>query len=45
MRSSDFNNFFNPTHSHSRILSDKEILYALNTHNVRADSTHDYLEN
>ncbi|CRL08118.1 CLUMA_CG020979, isoform A [Clunio marinus] len=31
--------------SHSRMLSDKEILYALHTHNVRADSTQNYLNN
>jgi len=31
--------------SHSSMLSDKEILYALHTHNIRADSTANYLEN
>jgi len=31
--------------SHSSMLSDKEILYALHTHNTRADSTAAYLEN
>jgi len=31
--------------SHSSMLSDKEILYALHTHNIRADSTASYLEN
>ncbi|KAL7019546.1 hypothetical protein ACKWTF_011151 [Chironomus riparius] len=31
--------------SHSRMLSDKEIVYALHTHNVRPDSTQKYLEN
>jgi len=31
--------------SHSRMLSDKEILFALHTHNVRADSTKNYLDN
>lgn len=31
--------------SHSRMLSDKEVVYALHTHNVRPDSTQKYLEN
>lgn len=31
--------------SHSRMLSDKEVIYALQTHNVRADSKEKYLEN
>ncbi|XP_023725703.1 protein NipSnap isoform X2 [Cryptotermes secundus] len=31
--------------SHSRLLSDKEIIYELQTHNVRADSSEKYLEN
>lgn len=31
--------------SHSRMLSDKEVIYALHTHNVRADSKQKYLEN
>lgn len=31
--------------SHSRMLSDKEVIYALNTHNVRPDSKPKYLEN
>lgn len=31
--------------SHSRMLSDKEVIYALLTHNVRPDSKPQYLEN
>lgn len=31
--------------SHSRMLSDKEIIYALHTHNVRSDSVANYLSN
>lgn len=31
--------------SHSRMLSDKEIIYALHTHNIRPDSTDKYLQN
>ncbi|XP_048506014.1 protein NipSnap isoform X1 [Athalia rosae] len=31
--------------SHSRMLSDKEIIYALNTHNIRPDSMDKYLVN
>jgi hypothetical protein len=31
--------------SHSRLLSDKEIIYELQTHNVRPDSSEKYLEN
>lgn len=31
--------------SHSRMLSDKEIIYALHTHNVRPDSMVEYLTN
>lgn len=31
--------------AHSRMLSDKEIIYALHTHNVRPDSLKDYLDN
>jgi NIPSNAP len=31
--------------SHSRMLSDKEIVYALSTHNVRPDSMGQYLDN
>lgn len=31
--------------SHSAMLSDKEIIYSLATHNVRADSVPQYLEN
>ncbi|XP_034489567.1 protein NipSnap [Drosophila innubila] len=31
--------------SHSRMLSDKEIIYALHTHNVRPDSMGEYLNN
>ncbi|CAO1424886.1 unnamed protein product [Diamesa hyperborea] len=31
--------------SHSRMLSDKEVLYGLHTHNVRADSIGSYLSN
>ncbi|XP_060532690.1 protein NipSnap [Cylas formicarius] len=31
--------------SHSRMLSDKEIVYALQTHNFRADSKNNYLKN
>lgn len=31
--------------SHSRMLSDKEIVYALHTHNIRPDSTDKYLKN
>ncbi|KAH8314764.1 hypothetical protein KR067_012978, partial [Drosophila pandora] len=31
--------------SHSRMLSDKEIIYALHTHNVRPDSMSEYLKN
>lgn len=31
--------------SHSRMLSDKEVIYALQTHNVRPDSKAQYLEN
>ena len=31
--------------SHSRMLSDKEVIYALHTHNVRPDSKLQYLEN
>jgi len=31
--------------SHSRMLSDKEIIYALHTHNVRSDSVANYLAN
>lgn len=31
--------------SHSRILSDKEIIYAIHTHNVRPDCHQKYLEN
>ncbi|EDS30288.1 nipsnap protein [Culex quinquefasciatus] len=31
--------------SHSRMLSDKEIIYELHTHNVRPDSVGKYLEN
>lgn len=30
---------------HSRMLSDKEIIYALHTHNVRPDSMSNYLNN
>lgn len=30
---------------HSRMLSDKEIIYALHTHNIRTDSKQKYLEN
>jgi len=31
--------------SHSRMLSDKEVIYALHTHNVRPDSVSNYLTN
>lgn len=31
--------------SHSRMLSDKEIIYALHTHNVHPGSMPEYLEN
>lgn len=31
--------------SHSRMLSDKEVIYALHTHNVRPDSVGKYLGN
>lgn len=31
--------------SHSRMLSDKEVIYALHTHNVRPDSKIKYLDN
>ncbi|KAJ9580301.1 hypothetical protein L9F63_004041, partial [Diploptera punctata] len=31
--------------SHSRLLSDKEVIYELQTHNVRADSSQEYLQN
>lgn len=31
--------------SHSRMLSDKEVVYALHTHNIRPDSTTQYLQN
>lgn len=31
--------------SHSRMLSDKEVIYALHTHNIRADSREKYLDN
>lgn len=31
--------------SHSQMLSDKEVLYALHTHNVRPDSIAAYLSN
>lgn len=31
--------------SHSRMLSDKEIVYALHTHNIRPDSVDKYLQN
>lgn len=31
--------------SHSRMLSDKEIVYALHTHNIRPDSVDKYLKN
>lgn len=31
--------------AHSRMLSDKEVIYALHTHNVRPDSMGKYLEN
>lgn len=31
--------------SHSRMLSDKEIIYALHTHNVRPGEMVDYLKN
>ncbi|XP_015592759.1 protein NipSnap [Cephus cinctus] len=31
--------------SHSRMLSDKEVIYALNTHNIRPDSIDKYLAN
>lgn len=31
--------------SHSRMLSDKEIIYALHTHNVRPGYMDDYLKN
>lgn len=31
--------------SHSRMLSDKEVIYALSTHNVRPDSMDKYLKN
>lgn len=31
--------------SHSRMLSDKEIIYALHTHNIRPDSVDKYLKN
>jgi hypothetical protein len=31
--------------AHSRMLSDKEIIYALHTHNIRPDSVGKYLEN
>lgn len=31
--------------SHSRMLGDKEVIYALHTHNVRSDSKAQYLEN
>lgn len=31
--------------AHSRMLSDKEVIYALHTHNVRPDSMPKYLDN
>ncbi|XP_028035326.1 protein NipSnap [Bombyx mandarina] len=31
--------------SHSRMLSDKEVIYALHTHNIRPDSVDNYLKN
>lgn len=31
--------------SHSRVLSDKEVIYELHTHNVRPDSLGQYLQN
>lgn len=31
--------------SHSRMLSDKEIIYALHTHNIKPDSMDNYLKN
>lgn len=31
--------------SHSRMLSDKEIIYELHTHNIRPDSVGQYMEN
>lgn len=31
--------------SHSRMLSDKEVIYALHTHNIRPDSIDRYLAN
>jgi len=30
---------------HSRMLSDKEVIYELQTHNVRPDSTDKYMKN
>lgn len=31
--------------SHSRMLSDKEVVYGLHTHNIRPDSVDKYLDN
>lgn len=31
--------------SHSRMLSDKDVVYALYTHNIRPDVTQPYLDN
>ncbi|KAL1453592.1 hypothetical protein WDU94_009922 [Cyamophila willieti] len=31
--------------SHSRMLSDKEVIFELHTHNIRPDSTDKYLSN
>lgn len=31
--------------SHSRMLSDKEVVYALHTHNIRPDSVDKYMKN
>lgn len=31
--------------SHSRMLSDKEVIYSLHTHNIRTDSADKYLQN